>query len=202
MEANPRVDAFIEKSADFAKPILMELRAIIQEANPEIQETWKWSFPAYTWKGKLICSYSAFKAHCAFGFWLTKQLSDPYRILEQTEKSAMGSLGRITNIDQLPERQILIAYIQEAISLSEKGVKMAKKPPTQTWNKSSRDFQEYFGGMNEQAASFDQLSPSQRKEYILWIEDAKTEVTKTKRIQTMMENLLENKSMHWKYNKK
>lgn len=202
MIKNPRVDAFIEKSADFAKPIIMELRSIIEEAHPDITETWKWSFPAYTWKGKLICSYSAFKGHCSFGFWLAKQLSDPYQILEQTDKSAMGSLGRITHLEQLPERHILISYIQEAIYLSEKGIKIEKKLPSKAWEKSSVDFQDYFKGMNRQASSFDQLSPSQRKEYILWIEEAKTQVTKTKRIQTMLDNLLENKTLHWKYNKK
>jgi uncharacterized protein YdeI (YjbR/CyaY-like superfamily) len=203
MNTDPRVDAFIEKSADFAKPILLELRSMIHEAHPDIQETWKWSFPTFMYNNKIICSFSAFKKHCSFGFWMAAQLPDPNQILERIGKTSMGSLGKITQLADLPERTILISYIQTAIEISKNGTVSAKKvKPEQKWMKTSLDFQELFAEHDQQAVSFDALSDAKRKEYITWIEEAKTELTKTKRIQTMMDNLLENKSLHWKYNKK
>jgi len=203
MNKDPRVDAFIEHSADFARPILMELRSIIEEAQPNLVETWKWSFPNYTWNGKIICSFSAFKQHCSFGFWLTAELPDPYQILEKVGRTAMGSLGKITDITQLPERHILIEYIRKAVELSENGIVVKKKQTSANkWEKSSVDFPQIFVNDPKAAASFDLLSMSQRKEYIFWIEEAKTEVTKLKRINTMLENLMEGKSLHWKYSKK
>lgn len=203
MIQDPRVDAFIEKSADFARPILVELRSIIQEAHPELQETWKWSFPNYTMNGKIICSFSAFKNHCSFGFWLGAQMPDPHHILEKVGKTAMGSLGKITDISQVPKRELLIAYIQQAIELSEKGVTVQKKSivPDKS-EQSSIDFPELFLTAQMEGASFDRLTPSQRKEYITWIFDAKTSETKNKRTKMMLENLQEGKSLHWKYNKK
>lgn len=203
MNTDPRVDAFIEKSAEFAKPILIELRSLVHDAHPDIEETWKWSFPNFTYRGKIICSMSAFKQHCSFGFWLAAHLPDPYQILEKVGKTSMGSLGKITHVSQLPERGVLIDYIRTAIELSMTVVNSPQKnQATEKWKKSSLDFPELFSDFEKQANSFDALSVSKRKEYISWIEEAKTEQTKRKRIQTMMENLLENKSLHWKYNKK
>jgi uncharacterized protein YdeI (YjbR/CyaY-like superfamily) len=203
MNRDPRVDAFIEKSADFAQPILVELRSLIHEANSEIQETWKWSFPTFMYNNKIICSFSAFKKHCSFSFWMAAQLPDPNQIMERIGKTSMGSLGKITKLSDLPDRTILINYIQTAIEISKNGTDSSKKvKPAQKWMKTSLDFQELFAEHDQQAISFDTLSDSKRKEYITWIEAAKTEQTKTKRIQTMMDNLLENKSLHWKYHKK
>jgi uncharacterized protein YdeI (YjbR/CyaY-like superfamily) len=202
MILDPRVDVFIEKSADFARPILVEFRSILQEAHPELVETWKWSFPNYTMNGKIICSFSAFKNHCSFGFWLGAQMPDPHHILEKVGKTAMGSLGKITTVSQLPKRELLIAYIQQAIELSEKGVTVQKKNLVlEKSEQRSVDFPELFLNAQKEGASFDRLSPSQRKEYLTWIFDSKTSETKNKRTKTMLENLQEGKSLHWKYKK-
>jgi uncharacterized protein YdeI (YjbR/CyaY-like superfamily) len=115
----------------------------------------------------------------------------------------MGSLGKISSLSDLPERSILIDYIRCAMEFSKKRVDVAKKTkPTEKWNKTSFDFKEFFIDFPKQAISFDALSVSKRKEYITWIDESKTEQTKNKRIQTMMDNLIENKSLHWKYNTK
>src|SRR5918993_4979802 len=121
---DPRVDAYIEKSADFAKPILHHLRKLVHKACPDITETMKWSFPHFDYKGT-VCSMASFKQHCAFGFW--KQ-----SLLEQdafpAEKTAMGSFGRIASVKDLPSEKVMIGLIHQAVELNEKGVKVAKKP--------------------------------------------------------------------------
>ena len=65
---DPRVDAYIVKSADFAKPILNHIRKLVHAACPDVEETMKWSFPHFMYKG-MLCSMASFKEHCAFGFW-------------------------------------------------------------------------------------------------------------------------------------
>ena len=49
---DPRIDAYIDKSADFAKPILTHLREVVHAACPDVEETMKWSFPHFDYKGK------------------------------------------------------------------------------------------------------------------------------------------------------
>src|SRR5687767_11045473 len=65
---DPRIDAYIAKSAEFAQPILKKLRALVHKGCLEITETIKWGMPAFEYKGP-FCGMAAFKAHCVFGFW-------------------------------------------------------------------------------------------------------------------------------------
>lgn len=50
-----RVDAYIAKSASFAQPILNHLRELVHKGCPDIEETIKWSFASFDYKGPL-CS--------------------------------------------------------------------------------------------------------------------------------------------------
>ena len=53
-----RVDAYIEKSAEFAKPILAYIREVAHEASPLITETIKWGFPFLITRGRFaICRH-------------------------------------------------------------------------------------------------------------------------------------------------
>jgi uncharacterized protein YdeI (YjbR/CyaY-like superfamily) len=203
MEKNPKVDTYILNAAVFAQPILNELRATLETADQELEETIKWGFPCFTFQNKIICSLSAYKKHCVFRFWQGASLEDSNGILAKVGETEMGELAKIKEIEDLPKSEVLIKYIREAIELSQKV--SAKKPITKekklTVDLKSVDLPEVFGSFPIQAEKFDTFSPSHRKEYISWINEAKTDETKLKRIKTMMDWLLEGKSRNWKYEK-
>ena len=194
---DPRVDAYIEKSADFAKPILTHIRKLVHKAFPDITETMKWSFPHFDHKGT-ICSMASFKQHCAFGFW--KQ-----SLLEQdafpAEKTAMGSFGRITSVKDLPSEKVMIGLIRQAVELNEKGIKVAKKPAGKKELVVPDDLIKALSKNKAARSSFDKFSNSHKKEYVGWITEAKTETTRNKRLATTIEWLSEGKSKNWKYEK-
>jgi hypothetical protein len=48
-----RIDQYIAKSQDFAKPILTHLRSVVHATVPEVEETLKWSSPTFMYKGML-----------------------------------------------------------------------------------------------------------------------------------------------------
>jgi uncharacterized protein YdeI (YjbR/CyaY-like superfamily) len=204
MKKNPKVDAYILNAAVFAQQILNELRATLETAEQELVETIKWGFPCFTYQNKIICSFSAYKNHCVFRFWQGASLEDSEGILAKVGETEMGELSKIKNISDLPNSELLIKYIREAVELSQKG--SAKKPMTKekklTVDLKSVDLPEIFSSFPIHAEKFDSFSPSHRKEYISWIFEAKTEETKVKRIKTMMEWLSEGKSRNWKYEKK
>ena len=203
MKKNPKVDAYILNTAPFAQPILNELRATLETAEPELEETIKWGFPCFTFQSKLICSFSAYKNHCVFRFWQGSNLKDSAGILTKVGETEMGELSKIKNLEDLPNSEILINYIREAIELSKKkSTKTIVSEKKITIDLKSYDLQEIFSSFPKQAEKFDTFSPSHHKEYISWINEAKTEDTKLKRIKTMMEWLLEGKSRNWKYEKK
>ena len=196
---DPRVDAYIDnKAADFAKPILRHLRKLVHEACPDVVETWKWSFPHFDYKG-VMCSMASFKQHCAFGFW-KQSLMESDAI--PAEKTAMGTFGRITSLDDLPDDKTMIALVKQAVKLNDDGVKIERKPPT-----TNKDLvvPEILTAALEQnlAASehFNAFPYSKKKDYVEWITEAKSDATREKRLATTIEWLAEGKARHWKYEK-
>ncbi|MEO6851162.1 MAG: DUF1801 domain-containing protein, partial [Mucilaginibacter sp.] len=124
---DPRIDAYIAKSADFAKPILEHIREVVHKASPLIGETVKWGMPFFEYKGP-VCHMAAFKQHCGFGFWKASRLNDPNKLLKGSdEEAAAGSFGRVVTMDDLPSDEALTDFILQMITLNEGGVKEPKK---------------------------------------------------------------------------
>ena len=122
---DPRVDAYIGRSAEFARPILSYLRAVAHAACPDVEETIKWGSPSFLYHG-ILCTFAAFKAHAVFGLWKGSL------VVGRSSKSreAMGSFGRLTSLADLPPKRELIGYIKRAMELNEQGVKAPPKHKT------------------------------------------------------------------------
>lgn len=196
---DPRIDAYIDnKAADFAKPILRHLRKLVHEACPDVVETWKWSFPHFDYKG-MMCSMASFKQHCAFGFW-KQSLMESDAI--PAEKTAMGTFGRITSIDDLPDDKTMIGLIKQAVKLNDDGVKVERTPPTTDKNLVVPEVLTTALEQNPKASEhFNAFPYSKKKDYVEWITDAKSDATRDKRLATTIEWLSEGKARHWKYEK-
>ena len=191
---DPRIDAYIAMSADFAKPILSYLRKTVHEACPEVEEDWKWSAPHFMYHG-MLCGMAAFKEHCSFGFW-KGTLVVPSRL---GGNHAMGHFGRITRLADLPARRDLIRYIKKAAKLNQAGVQVARvsrpKPPLVV----PAELRRALSNNRSARATFENFSPSHRREYIEWIGEAKTEETRRRRLETALAWMAEGKSRNWKY---
>jgi len=201
------VDAYIDKATDFAKPILIKIREIVHSTCPEISETIKWSFPNFEYQGQILCSMSAHKKHCSFGFWRGNEMEDPHKILQQIGKTAMGHLGQLKSIEDLPSDEILLKYLKQAILLSAK-VKPKSSANIETKAKKSLaapEIPDYFRDLLEESPdaklNFEKFSNSCKKEYVEWITEAKTEKTRQKRLSEAMEMIKEGKQRNWKYQK-
>jgi len=199
---DPRVDAYIEKAAEFARPILLHLRAVVHAGCPEVEETIKWGFPHFDYKG-IFCSMAAFKEHCAFGFWKGSLLAARYPDLAHSEE-AMGQLGRITSLADLPDEESLIRYVREAAELNDQKVKAPAraKPKVEKTLTVPEDLQEALQADPAARATFEGFNYSNKKEYVEWLTEAKSEETRKKRLATALEWMAEGKIRNWKYVKK
>jgi len=203
MSKDKRVDAYIAKSADFAKPILIHLRALVHKACPEVEETIKWGFPNFDYKG-VMCSMAGFKQHCAFGFWKASHMDDPKGILKPNDKGSMGNFDRITSLKDLPSDKILLGFVKQAVELNEKGVKRIVKvtPAGSKTIATPAYFQKELNKNKLANETFKNFSYTNRKDYIEWFEEAKTPETKNKRIAQAIEWIMDGKGRNWKYQKK
>lgn len=195
MKTDPRVDAYIARQADFARPILEYLREVVHAACPEGEEAMKWSSPTFMYHGQMLAGMAAFKAHATFGFWKGGLVTgDTPEMM-----SAMGQFGRLTSIDDLPERMVLEALIRKAMALTDDGVKAPRnkhaKPPFTVPD----DLRAALDGHAAAAATFDGFPPSSQREYVEWITEAKREETRAKRVAQTVEWLAEGKRRNWKY---
>lgn len=199
-DVDPRIDAYIAKSAPFAQPILIHLRKLVHKACPQAEEKMKWSMPHFDYKGEMMCSMAAFKQHCSFSFWKAALMQD--KQLMETAKSevAMGHLGKISTLKDLPSDKKLMAYIKEAMKLNDEGIKIKKDKPAPVKNVSiPEDLSAALKKNKKALAQFEQFPPSHQKEYIQWIEEAKRDETRKKRIDQTVEWVAEKKQRNWKY---
>jgi uncharacterized protein YdeI (YjbR/CyaY-like superfamily) len=189
-----RVDAYIEKSADFAQPILRHIRKVVHAACPDVEETMKWSFPHFEYKGTM-CSMAAFKGHCAFGFWKSSLV-----LGDKATDGAMGQMGKITSVKDLPSEKVLTGYVRKAAALNEEGVKVERAPrrarPT---IEPPPDLVKALKNNRKALAAFDSFPPSHKREYVEWIVEAKGDDTRRRRVETAVEWLAEGKPRNWKY---
>jgi uncharacterized protein YdeI (YjbR/CyaY-like superfamily) len=196
-----QVDQYIINSAEFAIPNLDHLRNLVHKADARIEEKIKWGMPFFDFKGT-VCHMASFKNHCAFGFWKGSLMKDEYGIFKERSE-AMGLLGKITSFKDLPPDEILIAYIQQAILLNENNIKLPPKP--KSTEKKELVVPEYLMEAlqedPEALAVFQNFSTSNKKDYVLWLEEAKTEATRQKRLVTTLVWLAEGKTRMWKYKK-
>jgi hypothetical protein len=225
MPRDPRIDAYIAKAAPFAQPILRHLREVVHEGCPEVEETMKWSFPHFMYKG-MFCSMAAFKEHAAFGFWKsslvmndskaaagkaatavrkTSKSAQPKAGNDQSDAdSAMGVFGRLTSVQDLPSRAKLLGYVKTARRLNDEGVKVEKAAPKK-YDKSDLEVPGYFMAAvrknKKSLATWDAFPYSKRKDYVQWVSEAKSDETRNRRLDTTIEWLAEGKARNWKYEK-
>lgn len=196
---DPRFDAYIENAAPFARPILSHLREVVHAACPEVVEEMKWSSPHFTWRG-MLAQMAAFKQHCAFGFWKGALIVGE----DERARQAMGSFGRITSLDDLPPDEVLADYIHRAMQLNEQGVTAPPRPPKHPKPELAvpDDLAAAFEANDAARAGFDGFTPGQKREYLEWITEAKSDATRQKRLAQAVEWMSEGKTRNWKYQRK
>lgn len=201
---DPRIDAYIATTPEFARPILQRLRKMLHKACPDIVETMKWSTPSFEYKG-IFAGIAAFKKHCLMGFWKDTLLRDKKHVGDSAAENArvLDALGRMESTGDLPSDAVVLKLIKQAAKLNDDGVKapMAprkRKPPLRI----PPVFASAMKGNKIVQANFEQMSPSHKREYIAWIVEAKTDETRDRRIATAIEWIADGKSRHWKYQRK
>jgi len=198
---SPRVDAYIARSADYARPVLKKIRSLFHQACPDMQESIKWGFPHFEYKG-IVGSMAAFKRYVTFGFWKGKLLKDPHRLFTVMGKTAM-SHTKITTLAELPRDDVVLDYIRQAVRLNEEDVKVPaparKKRAARPEPAVPTVLAQALKANKRALATFQAFSPSHRREYIEWIAEAKKEATRTRRLAIAIEWLAAGKPRNWQH---
>lgn len=208
---DPRIDTYIAKCAEFARPVLEELRERVHTACPDAEETLKWGAPAFTYRGKILAVMAGFKQHVAFNLWHGAQVMGAGEAGEGkprdgkprdgVPRDGMGQFGRLTRPDDLPGKREMTGYIRQAMALIEAGATARPKkaaapkpPPT-----APDDLVAALAGNARAKATFDAFPPGKQRDYVDWLLEAKRAETRQRRLLQAVEWMQEGKARHWKY---
>jgi uncharacterized protein YdeI (YjbR/CyaY-like superfamily) len=189
---DPRIDAYIAKSAPFARPILSHLRELVHVTIPGLEESVKWGMPHFLHRGKNLAGLAAFKAHAAF------MIHGDGR-----QGEAMGQYGKITALADLPADAELAAKLlavkarieEVGSALKPKIAPKVRKAEIPMPDDLANELARYQGARDR----FDGWAPSHRREYLGWIVEAKRPETRAKRVIQAGEWIGEGKKRNWKY---
>ena len=197
-----KVDEYIAKAADFAKPVLEHWRQLIHDNCPDVIEAIKWGFPHFDYKGDFMCVIASYKNHCSLTFLKAELMNDPRLKDSKALKPIQRFLGKVTGLSDLPSDEEFIGMLKEAMALNEKGIKViAPKSDKPKVLETPDCFSEKLAGNAKSKSVYESKSDSFRKDYIIWISDAKTDATRQKRMEEAIEWIAEGKGRFWKYEK-
>jgi uncharacterized protein YdeI (YjbR/CyaY-like superfamily) len=194
MSRDPRIDAYIAEAAAFARPILESLREQVHAACTDVEESMKWSRPAFSYKGRPLAGLGAFTAHASFGLWHRQELATG------RESEAMGQYGRLESLADLPDAEALRAQLRSAIALIDGGLPAKRKPAAlKAEAEVPPALARALAGDAAASATFHAFPPGQRRDYCEWVADAKRPDTRDKRVAEAIGWLREGKRRNWKY---
>jgi uncharacterized protein YdeI (YjbR/CyaY-like superfamily) len=202
---NSKVHAYIAKARPFAQPIMTHFRGLVHKSCPKVEETIKWSRPFFEYRGVILCFMAAFKEHCSFGFW-DPNIRAELRQENIQHNAGMGSLGRITRVEDLPPDKQILGWIRKGAGLVDNGNYTspiaARRKEVKARKPAVKMSPEFRAGLQKNAkaeAVFAAFSPSAKREYVEWIAEAKRPETRDKRIATAIGWIAEGKQRNWKY---
>jgi uncharacterized protein YdeI (YjbR/CyaY-like superfamily) len=163
-----------------------------------LEKTIKWGAEVFTYNGKNVISYYGFKDYFALWFYKGIFLTDKYKVLFSAQGGDTKSLRqwRFASIEDVDEQKIL-EYIHEAIEVEKKGLKMKPVKPGKI----------EFPGLLSEAMSknpdlhtaFNSLTPGKQREYVAYINEAKQDATRIKRLEKISPMILRGVGLNDKY---
>jgi uncharacterized protein YdeI (YjbR/CyaY-like superfamily) len=202
-QLNSKVDEYIAKSEEFSKPILEYLRQIIDETCPDATEDIKWGTPHYSYKGDHLCMIAGFKNHCSFSLYKAEFLKDKEIAESVKAGKKFGYMDKLKSVSELPSKEILVSLLKEVMTINENGIKKEKTISDKPKVIETPDYlTEALNADKKAKEVWESKSDSYRKDYLVWIIDAKTDATRQKRIEQSLEWIAEGKGRFWQYAKK
>lgn len=196
--AAQKIDTYISTVPEDQKPILTLIRSTVRKVDDRLQEDWKWNAPCYNLNG-LICWFMAFKSHVGINFFKGAMMEDKYEAFVEDDKEDKGNrMIHYTELDEV-DTKIITDYVNQAILLNDKNIKLDF--PKKKTLKTPDYFREELSKTKNAEKVFENFTDAQRKDYIEWLEGAKKEETRNKRMAQAIEWIAEGKTRNWKYMK-
>lgn len=180
------VDAYIDSAAEWAAGILTFLRQLIHRSIPGVRETIKWGGPCFE-HGGLVCGLGAFKHFVTLHFFRGTQLSDPHGVFNSGEGNTQSRSVKIAPDADIPAEEIA-DLLRQAAALNISGISRPKSAPKPV-PEVHPEFAAALKRNRLAGKNFAGMTPGAQREYLQWINQAKRDETRQKRIGESMTKL-------------
>jgi hypothetical protein len=129
--AAARIDNRIKELGDWRGKVLAQVRTIIHQADPEIEEEWKWAkatnpgTPVFS-HGGIVCTGEAYKNVVKLTFAKGASLKDPKKLFNSSLEGNVRRAIDIHEADKINEAA-LKELIRQAVALNLEKTKKPKK---------------------------------------------------------------------------
>jgi uncharacterized protein YdeI (YjbR/CyaY-like superfamily) len=188
------IDDYIENSPSFSKDICKLIRELIQTTEYNVIEDWKWNAPIFK-INDMVCGFFGFKNHVSLTFFNGAKMNDQFKLFSDDCSAKNNRTIKFTHISEVNKTQLL-EYFKEAFLLNEMGI---KKIDTPNEIKIPESLQIELNKNELAKSNFENMAYTYRKEYAIYISEAKRETTKLKRLEKVIFNLEKNIKIHEQY---
>ncbi len=195
MKKSATPEAYIESHSQW-KNELEKLRSIMLRTG--LDETIKWGAPVYTWNKKNIVGLGAFQSYVSIWFFQGVFLKDPKKVLVNAQEGKTKGLRqwRFSATEEIEEKTIL-EYVAEAIQNQKEGKEI--KPQKSTRLVLPEELANYLANHREAASAFEQFTPGKKREFSEYINEAKREATRMKRLDKIVPMILQGQGLNDRY---
>lgn len=200
------VDRYLAKKPKWAREMLAHLRELMHQADPEVEEVIKWGAPFFQ-SPHLVAGMSGYTKHIRFCFWKGVDLKDTTGEFTVVGKSGM-SAATWGSIEEMPADAKLLRMMKQAVKAGRSAAKEeAKKSATKKGKRLDprrphpvpTDLAKALKKDAKARKVFEAFPWSDRRDYVQWLEEAKRDATREKRLEATIALLREGKTRHWKY---
>lgn len=190
---NSTVDFYFHKAGKWLEA-LEHLRTFVLDCG--LTEELKWGVPCYTLHNSNIVLLHVFKEYCAILFFKGALLRDDEDILiQQTANTQATRQIRFTTVRQVVEREaVLKAYLQEAIEVERRGLKVAFKKADEFTL--PVEFESKLDENPVLKSAFTALTPGRQRAYILFFSAPKQSQTRAARIEKCSQDILNGRGLN------
>ncbi|MGB0177305.1 MAG: DUF1801 domain-containing protein [Owenweeksia sp.] len=200
--AKPKnIDEYLKNlEGHFAHPVLARVRELIHHTVPGIEEKIKWGAPSFEYKG-LMMSMVAFKEHSAVWFHKGALFNDPQNLLEASSENTKAMRKYQISANEDLNEEGLKGLILEAVAANDKGEQVeGYNQRDKTYDQS--DLLDEALKSNRQARdTYNGFSDYKKREYVEFIETAKQEATRQRRLKKSLDLLEQGLGLNDKYRK-
>jgi len=191
MHPQEQINSYIAEQPEWQRRLLVRLRQLIHAHDTEVEETWRWNAPGFD-HGGIMIGLHGFKTCVSVWFHKGALLKDTHGLFVLTEKDEERGIRKYKVNEGEPINEKAFAdLVKQAVKLNGAGTKLGDAKPASKALVVPPELENCLKKDEEAWEHWENFNHSHKKEYVEWIDDAKKDETRKRRIAQALEMIRE-----------